>query len=98
MDLEIAVLVYLGGLLWWTAHPHLVVRWDRWRGRVEQPTRFLTWNVVGKVFRHYHEEELTWQQHKLVDQAQARRAIARRDAGLLRARTGRTHGAAVEQA
>lgn len=66
----VAVLVIIG-------HPY-AARWcDHRRGRYEEPTRFLTWPVCRKVLRH---PELPWATLKLIDQAEARRAIAQLEA------------------
>jgi hypothetical protein len=67
----------LVGVVVLLAHPYVTRWWDRRRGRLEEPTRFLTWPVCRKVFRH---PELPWTTLKRIDQAEACRAIARLEA------------------
>jgi hypothetical protein len=67
----------LVGVLVIVGHPYAVRWWDHRRGRYEEPTRFLTWPACRKVVRH---PELRWPTLKLIDQAEARRTIARLEA------------------
>jgi hypothetical protein len=71
------VLWNLAGIVVILGHPYLARWWDRRRGRCEEPTRFLTWPACRKVLRH---PELPWSTLKRIDQAEARRTIARLEA------------------
>jgi hypothetical protein len=68
------VLANLVAVALWVAHPHLSAARYRARGG-SGLTPFLTWTVCQKAFRH---PELSWQVLKAIDQAEARRALARR--------------------
>jgi hypothetical protein len=56
--------------------PWLLAESDRRAGRT--PTRYLTWSVITRLYRHYDDDGLDWRQMKLADQAEARILLHRR--------------------
>ena len=56
--------------------PWLLAESDRRAGRT--PTRYLTWTVITRIYRHYDDHGLDWRQQKLADQAEARTLLHRR--------------------
>jgi hypothetical protein len=72
---ELVMGIYLAvvALQW----PALVRNYDRLRGRRDDPdvgARYLTWSAALLALRH---PALTWRQAKALDQAAARRRLAR---------------------
>jgi hypothetical protein len=76
-------LTLVGLLLLAVGAPWLWLVYFRARGERLEPTPFLAWSACVKVVQH---PELDWRTLKLVDQAEARRELARRRAVRLAAR------------